>query len=92
MALSSLVDLPVHEQKARGFFFTAREIALWGWRHNGGCRHHPHLHPRQSIQGPTEATGFASKLDIQTFSIAIIGTIVTKYLPESKRRFIEEKQ
>ena len=27
MTLSSLVDLPVHEQKARGFFFTAREIA-----------------------------------------------------------------
>ena len=39
-----------------------------------------------------EATGFAPKPDIQTFSIAITGTIATKYMPDSKRRFVEGKQ
>jgi alpha-galactosidase len=39
-----------------------------------------------------EATGFAPKPDIQTFSITITGSIATKYLPESKRRLVEGKQ
>jgi hypothetical protein len=36
-----------------------------------------------------EAAGFASKPSTQTFSIAITGTITTKYLPGSKRRFVD---
>lgn len=36
-----------------------------------------------------EAIGFALKPRTQTFSIAITGTITTKYLPGSKRRFVD---
>ncbi|MEO6912202.1 MAG: alpha-galactosidase [Edaphobacter sp.] len=38
-----------------------------------------------------KATGFAPKPSIQAFSITISGTIATKYIPESKRRFVEGK-
>ena len=36
------------------------------------------------------AAGFASQPSVQTFSISITGSIVTKFLPENKRRFVEK--
>ena len=51
---------------------------------------HAYTHAR-AFKARLEATGFASKPDIQTFSIAII-TVATKYLTESRRRFVEGKQ
>jgi hypothetical protein len=41
--------------------------------------------------GHLEATGFAQKPSIQTFSITITGVVATKFMPESKHRFLEGK-
>jgi alpha-galactosidase len=35
------------------------------------------------------ATGFAPQPGVQTFSISITGSVVTKFMPENKRRFVE---
>lgn len=39
-----------------------------------------------------QATGFAPEPGVKTFSIAITGSVSTRYRPQDKRRFIEERR
>jgi alpha-galactosidase len=38
-----------------------------------------------------QATGFAPEPGVQTFTVTITGSVVTKFMPERKRQFVEER-